>query len=239
MRSTKRKAVLVTGAAGFVARCILPRLQEHYRLRLLDNRPIEKYGDAEVVEADIRSLDEMLAACEGMDTVVHLAAEPGMNAPFERLLEPNIIGAYTVFEAARQVQCSRLIFASSINTVKGYGPGTSVTWNMPVNPINLYGATKCFGEALARYYAHQGLSAVCVRIGQIRRQGDSFENKPSDPYNEAWISDRDLANLFDLCIRTENIAFAIVHGLGRHEFPRLSMAHTSALLGFEPLDGSI
>ena len=234
-----KKKVLVTGAAGFVARCILPTLEKSYSLRLLDKRPIDGFDSSEILSADIRSLEQMIQACQRVDTVVHLAAEPSMHTSFDELLEPNIVGAYNVFEAAHQAKCSRVVFASSINTVMGYGTGKSVTWDMPVSPINVYGATKCFGEALARRYANHGLSAICVRLGQIRSEGDSFERIPSDPHSEAWISARDMANLFDLCIRTENIDFAIVHGLSRHPSPRLSIAYTSALLGYEPQNGTI
>ena len=43
------------------------------------------------------------------------------------------------------------------------GSGSGVRWDCPVWPVNVYGATKCFGEALARVYStSHGLSCVCV-----------------------------------------------------------------------------
>lgn len=234
-----KTTVLITGAAGFVGGHITPILQKSYLLRLLDIRPVTHTRSCETVCADITSFEDMLHACEGVDTVIHLAAEPSIEAPFNKLLQPNIVGVYNVFEAAFRAGCSRVIFASSINAVMGYPLTTSITHDMPANPVNVYGATKCFGEAIGRLYANRGLSVICVRIGQIRVAGDSFKKVPGDPYAEAWISARDLAELFLLCVSANNIDFDIFHALGRHDSPRLSIEHTCDILGFTPQDGSM
>ena len=58
------------------------------------------------------------------------------------------------------------MFASSIGAVDGYRSAGELraAWDVPVFPTTAYGATKCFGEALGRVYAVQGLSCVCVRL---------------------------------------------------------------------------
>ncbi|MCB1865443.1 MAG: NAD(P)-dependent oxidoreductase [Chromatiales bacterium] len=232
------KRVLVTGAAGVVAGYVLPRLAERHALRLLDRRPVGLDVPGERVAADITVFEQLLDACKGVDTVVHLAAEPSMHATFDAVLGPNIVGAYHVFEAAQRAGCARVVFASSINSVFAYPLSMSVTPDLPVNPLNVYGASKCFGEALARSYANRGLSALCVRIGKILAPGEA-PPPPDDIYHQAWISARDLASVFDRCVAKESVDFAIVHALSRHANPRLSIESTCELLGYQPQDGTI
>ena len=159
--------VLITGAAGRVASILRQHWGDRYRLRLADVRPVEDLDlHEEYVELDITDLEAFTTACEGIDTVLHLAADPSPKADFyQSLLSLNIIGGYNGFEAARRAGCRRLVFASSINAVLGYGQdGQAASWEVPIYPQNVYGATKCWGEALARAYDHEhALSCICVR----------------------------------------------------------------------------
>ena len=54
----------------------------------------------------------------------------------------------------------RIIYASSIHAVSGYPRTVQVKTHEPVNPGDLYGVTKCFGEALGRYMAGKEGSVV-------------------------------------------------------------------------------
>ena len=117
--------VLVTGAAGLVGGHLREFWGDRYQLRLSDIKPMDNLAThEEYVEMDITNYDAFLAACQGMDALVHLAADPSMDAEFyETLLPLNIIGCYNGFEAARQAGCKRIVFASSINAILGYGEG--------------------------------------------------------------------------------------------------------------------
>ena len=147
-----QKKVLITGAAGRIGGYLRHYWGDCYALRLSDVKPVEGLSaHEEFVEVDVADYDALAAACEGIDVVVHLAADPSMQADFyETLLQRNIIGCYNAFEAARVAGCRRIVFASSINAVLGHEDKTPVPWDIPVYPINVYGATKCWGEALAR-----------------------------------------------------------------------------------------
>ena len=73
--ATKRK-VLVTGAAGRIGSFFARHEAERYDFVLTDIRqPTDAQGQA-VVEADIADIEAMRALCQGIDTVVHLAADP-------------------------------------------------------------------------------------------------------------------------------------------------------------------
>ena len=141
MNPTKRN-LLITGGAGNVATFLRQHWGQRHTLRLADIRPVEDLSPhEEAVEFDISDLEAFSKACEGIDTVVHLAADPSPRADFyESLLQRNVIGAYNGFEAARRAGCQRLVFASSINAVSGYDRSrTPVDWDAPVYPSNVYG----------------------------------------------------------------------------------------------------
>src|SRR5205823_3551911 len=145
---------------------------EKYELRLMVHHRdevtrIEQFG--EVVEGDLLDLEQMKKLCVGMDTVVHLAANPSATATWSQLLDANIIGAYNAFVAAKAAGCRRVIFASSIHAVSGYPADVQVKTTDPVNPGDLYGVSKCFGEALGRYMAEkEDLSVIALRIGAFQ-----------------------------------------------------------------------
>lgn len=239
----EHRKILITGAAGFIGSYIREAFNDRYDMRLADIGEINEPQGHEVIKADITNLDEMRRVCEGMDTVVHLAADRSPSANFyETLLSLNIIGTYNIFQAAKEQGCQRVVFASSVNAMLGYSPDVSVRWDMPVNPTNVYGVTKCFGEALGQCYANNGLSAICIRIGAIKRQDDPNLNQPVEnpsDWGEGWISQRDLVQLIQRCIDVEGVDFAIVHGQSRHKRPRLDIAHTCDVLGYEPEDGTV
>lgn len=108
-----------------------------------------------MVTGDVRDLEVMRWVCEGVDTVLHLAANPSPAATWEELLPTNISGTYHTFVAAKAAGCRRVVYASSIHAVAGHPRCRQVRTGDPVNPGNLYGVSKCFGRcsvAVAQAY---------------------------------------------------------------------------------------
>jgi nucleoside-diphosphate-sugar epimerase len=231
--------VLVTGAAGNIGSYFAEHAHDKYRLRLMvqasdDASAIQSYG--EVVTGDIRDLERMKEVCAGIDTVVHLAADPDPSATWSSLLPLNIVGTYNTFVAAKAAGCRRLIFASSIHAVSGYRPGVQVKTHEPVNPADLYGVTKCFGEALGRYMAEQeGLSVIAIRIGWFQPHA-SAQRESGIQMIDSWVSQRDLHQLIERSIDVESLKFAIFHGLSNNRFKRLDISDAQDLLGYDPQD---
>ena len=229
--------VLITGAAGHVGGLLRSHWGDRYRLRLADRRPVEELaGHEEFVEVDITDKAQMLEVCRDIDVVVHLAADRSPAAGFyETLLDLNIIGGYNGFEAARAAGCRRIVFASSINAVLGH-ESTDVGWDAPVYPINVYGASKCWGEALGRVYSHQhGLSCICVRLGNPGfDQGGDWDRDEI----HGNLSPRDCAQLFACCVDVEEADFAIVNGVSNHHRSSLDLEVSRRILGYEPEDGT-
>lgn len=230
--------VVVTGAAGNIGSTWAAHASGRRRLRLTDRPGADLdavAGFGEVAAADLTVLDEAKRVCAGADVVVHLAATPDPSATWDELLPVNIEATYNVFLGAKAAGTGRVVYASSIHAVGGYGPHRQVRVDDPVNPGTLYGVTKCFGEALARYMAEQeGVPAVAVRIGAFQ--------PPATPAADAsivdfYVSPRDLCQLIDRCIDAPDLPpFAIVHGLSADHWTRLDLTDTRRLVGYEPVD---
>lgn len=235
-----RRRILVTGAGGTIGRYFVEHAPDRYDLRLLtrdaeEAEPVRDRG--EVVHADITDLGAMKQACEGIDTVLHLAASPSPTATWDELLPANIVGTYNTFVAAKSAGCRRVIYASSVHAVSGYPADAQVKPHEPVNPGDLYGVTKCFGEALARYMAEQeGLSAIAVRIAAFQPHESARDERRGISMLDAWVSRRDLQQLLCRCIDDESIRFAIFHGLSDNRFKKLDITNARELLGYAPQD---
>ena len=159
--------VLVTGGSGRLGRMFLRHTGDRYTLCLTYNsHPFEAPGH-EVIQLDVKDLNSVLRAMQGVEAVVHFAADSAGRGPWESMLPNNIVGTYHVFEAARQAGVSRVIYASS-NHAAGYAvkEGFPVGPDAPVRPDSRYGVTKCFAEALGRFYHDRyGMQVICLRIG--------------------------------------------------------------------------
>jgi len=236
----QKRRILVTGAGGNIGSYFAEHSHHRYTLRLMvqkmDKSATILKSCGEVVAADLSDLERMKQVCQGIDTVVHLAGDASPSATWQSLLDANIIGAYHLFVAAKAAGCRRVIYASSIHAVSGYPADYQVHTADPVNPGDLYGVSKCFGEALARYMAErEGLSAICLRIGafqprQAARDEDSLEML------DAWVSQRDLNQLIERCIDVDHLKFAVFHGLSDNRFKRLDITDARELVGYAPED---
>jgi nucleoside-diphosphate-sugar epimerase len=232
------RLLAVTGAAGRIGSDFARHARSRYQLRLSD-RPGSDWADlssyGEIVEADLTDLDRLRRVFEGVDTVVHLAADPSPVATWSQLHETNIVGTYNVFVAAKAAGCRRVVYASSIHAVSGYPADVQVRTNDPVNPGDLYGVTKCFGEALGRYFAEQeGLSVIAIRIGAYQ-PADAAADPDNTWLADTFVSPRDLAQLIDCCIEAAP-RWAIVHGLSDNGVKRLDLDATRASVGYAPVD---
>lgn len=202
--------------------------------------------------ADISDYQKVAEAVKGMDTVIQLAANPSPYAADETILNSNIKGLYNVFEASRIAGVKRIVYASSIRVTEGYyqfvEPYLSIRHGNfkhipekipllspydPVRPIELYGASKVFGEALARVYADtHGISCICLRIGLV-----SSSDSPSPKQPGIWCSHRDIAKIIQLCVDApETLMFDVFYCLSESRFKWIDTSNIREKLGFVPSD---
>lgn len=188
--------VLMVGAAGTIGREIIPLLAPSFDLVLADRNPGEIEG-RKIQSLDITNLDEVRAAMQGMDAVVHLAIATLRDYVTDRanflkdqgddylrfnevMIEVNVRGTYHVFEAAREAGVKRVVFISSATIFMGMPRYGSVHDDLRPRPSNIYAVTKLWGEQLGEYYSRRdGMTVYCLRYGNPYPQ-----NVPSKM--EAW-----------------------------------------------------
>jgi nucleoside-diphosphate-sugar epimerase len=243
------RSVLVTGMSGLIGGALRRHLEGKYALSALNRQPV---SGVPCHRADIADLAAIAPAFEGVDTVVHLAARTGSSESFDEILHANVIGTYNVFEAARRAGVARVIFASSGATVSAWereppwsalaagrydeaGPfAKKMTHETPTRPAGLYGASKIWGEAIARHYVDRhGLSAICIRIGRVKA-----EDRPTETRDYAvWCSQRDIVRMIELCIAAPpTLRFEVFFAVSDNRWGYRDLEHARAVLGFEPRD---
>jgi len=242
------RRVLVTGMSGLIGGALRRRLEGTYELSALNRRPIP---GVPCHQADIADLEAIAPAFAGVDTVVHLAARTGSSDVFAEILQANVIGTYNVFEAARRARVGRVVYASSGATVSAwerdqpykalvegrYDEATSwetMTHEMPLRPAGIYGASKIWGEAIARHFSDvHGLSALCVRIGRVLA-GD----RPTTAREfSVFCSQRDVVQMLELCIAAPpTLKFDVFYAVSDNRWGYRDLEHARTVLGFAPSD---
>jgi len=170
-----------------------------------------------------------------VEVVIHFGADPRPDAPFESLLTNNYAATYTVFEAAREAGCRRVIFASSTRTSGAFPNDRRNIGEHEHRPGNLYAVSKLYGESLANYYAHVcGLSVICLRLGWVAPPLEELRSA-TNWFPSAFLSARDLCHLLDLA-STTSLHFAVLNASSDNRSNRLDLSRTRSLLGYRPQD---
>jgi dTDP-glucose 4,6-dehydratase len=160
--------ILVTGGLGFIGSNYILRAikkSKEDRITNIDRmsfgsnpqnlKEIEDTGFYKFVRADINdssvARDQMVDA----DVVVHFAAESHVDRSIsepESFLRSNVVGTFTLLEAARHSRVSKFVHIST-DEVYGSAPSTeSFREKSPLNPSSPYSASKAAAEMLALAY---------------------------------------------------------------------------------------
>lgn len=145
--------ILLTGAAGFLGRAVVARLEERGdQTRGFDS----SFGDD---VTDAVSFDSALATFRP-DAVVHLAAllTPECAADPARGALVNCVGTAIALHRSLRAGVRSIVFASSVAAIE---------------PGSVYGATKAFGEhvAVAMRSEHPDARVIALRLGWVYGQG--------------------------------------------------------------------
>jgi len=227
------KKLVLTGAAGRLGSYLrepLTKLADTLVSTDLVEDIGKLYDGESYVKADLSKLDEMMAVLEGADMVVHFGAI-GDEAPFDDILQSNIIGAYNVWEAAYQQGVRRVVYASSIHAVGMYPKTEFIGTDVPHRPDTFYGLAKCFAEDLGSlYWDKRQLESVCMRILSAAQV-----NNPRSL--GSWLSYDDLIHLVETSINTPVTGFSIVYGVSNNDRTPVDN-HKASFLGYRPKDNA-
>ncbi len=155
---------LVTGGAGFIGSNLCEAiLGMGCKVRCLDNLSTGKLENVELfsansdytfIKGDIRNLDTCMAACDGIDFVLHEAAWGSVPRSIEMPLyyeEVNVRGTLNMLEAARQKNVRKFVYASS-SSVYGDHPVLPKVEGKEGNLLSPYALTKRACEEYAKLY---------------------------------------------------------------------------------------
>jgi UDP-N-acetylglucosamine 4,6-dehydratase (inverting) len=171
--SLDNQSVLVTGGTGSFGRRFVRTALERYKPKKLIVYSRDEMKQFEMQQAlpesrfpclryfigDVRDLQRLTMAMEGVDVVIHAAAMKQVPAaeynPFEAV-KTNIIGGQNVIDAALAARVKRVIALST---------------DKAAAPINLYGATKLCSDKLFvaanNYSGDRAIRFAVVRYGNV------------------------------------------------------------------------
>ena len=152
---------LVTGGAGFIGSHLVDELVDAgYSVKIIDNLSSGNLalvnhqlaaGNAEFIEGDITSIDDVLQATKEVDVVFHMAANPDIRLGTQVTdtdLKQGTIATYNILEAMRINNVNKIVFASSSVVYGEDAPMPTPESFGPCLPISLYGASKVGSEGL-------------------------------------------------------------------------------------------
>ena len=195
---SKRPCWLITGGCGFIGTSLIAHLlgeDPDIEIRVLDNlfvgtkedlAEVCNFGEVcpsdlipksssasshrvKLVVGNIKDHQTCLSCCEGVDTIVHLAANTGVVPSVENPradMESNVIGTFNLLEAARIRGVERFIFASSGAPIGEAEP--PIHEEKAPRPVSPYGASKLAGEGYcSAFYRTFGVKSVSLRFGNV------------------------------------------------------------------------
>ncbi len=177
------RRICIVGGAGFIGGHFVDRLlasDETEELTVYDNFSSGRewhlaahQTDARlnVIKGDVRDLEDLVAAVNGHDTVIHLASNPDIA---RALTDPAVdfdqgtLLTHHVAEAARRCGVGIMLYASGSGVYGDLGEREVSEDYGPLVPVLTYGASKIAGEALlASYAAMFGITVRAFRFGNV------------------------------------------------------------------------
>ena len=161
--------VLVTGGAGFIgSNFVRYWLTQYPKDEVVNFDALTYAGNLEnlweiqdnpayrFIKGDIRDQSAVEAACEGVEFIVHFAAESHVDRSIlgpEAFVQTNVVGTFQLLEAAKK----RQIRFHHVSTDEVYGSldlegGNLFTENSPYQPNSPYAASKAGSDHLVRAY---------------------------------------------------------------------------------------
>ncbi|WP_341369042.1 NAD(P)-dependent oxidoreductase [Yoonia sp. BS5-3] len=227
------KKLVLTGAAGRLGSYLREPLSKLCETFVSTDRVDDLgklYPNESYVQADLTDLAAMEGILEDADMVVHFGAI-GDEAPWDDILQSNIIGAYNVWEAAYRNGVKRVVYASSVHAVGMHLKTDTIGLDAPHRPDTYYGLAKCFCEDLASlYWDKRGVEAVCLRIFSCAQATNARSIG-------TWLSYDDLIHLVERSIDSPVVGFTTVWGISNND--RAVVDNSKAgHLGYRPKDNA-
>ncbi|MEM1417828.1 MAG: NAD-dependent epimerase/dehydratase family protein [Myxococcota bacterium] len=181
---------LVTGGAGFIGSHVAEALlAEGHEVVVLDdlstgNRANVPAG-ATFLEGSLLDAALVKKACEGVDVVVHHAAQTSVSVSVRKPIldaQVNVVGGVELLEAAAAAGAKRFVFASTGGAIYGDVPdGRSASLGDPARPESPYACSKLAFEG------YLGMAQASGRMATVVLRYANVYGPRQDPHGEAGV----------------------------------------------------
>lgn len=169
--------ILVTGGAGFIgSHCVERLLAAGHQVRVLDDlssghrHNLPDHPALQFVQGDVREEATVTAAMQGIERVLHLAAQVFVPTSIEQPVysaSVNLLGFVQVLDAARRAGVARVVYASSA-AVYGNPTQLPLDESAPTEALSPYGLDKLVNDQYAQLFGQlYGLSSVGLRFFNV------------------------------------------------------------------------
>lgn len=179
--------VLITGGAGFIGSNLSRMLLDSgtaSEVRVFDDLSTGSLRnldglDVDFIRGTLLDFDELVAATEGMDSIVHLAAIPSVPRSIANPRashDANTTGTLNVLEAARLTGVDHVVVASS-SSVYGSNPKLPKNEDDYTRPMSPYAVSKLATEGYAlAYQSSYGLKTLAFRFFNVYGPGQAADH---------------------------------------------------------------
>ena len=173
--------LLITGGAGFIGVNLVDELRRvpDYDITVLDNESTGRFEriaarGIRTLRGDIRDAEILRQALDGVETVVHLAADTRV---MDSIADPalnfdiNVAGSFQLLRLARDAGVTSFVNASTGGAILGDAP-SPVHEEMPPRPLSPYGASKLAVEGYCSAFAGSyGMKSASLRFSNVYGPG--------------------------------------------------------------------
>lgn len=229
--------VLVTGGCGFIGSNLIPYLEKKgYKIRVLDNfskgsPDFLQSNTVEVIKGDVRNINDVKKALEGVSGVIHLAAFgsviESVEDPMENF-EINVRGTLNILNECRKIGISKFIFSSTGGALIG-DAALPVDEESTPKPISPYGSSKLCCEAYCSSFSKSyGMDIIALRFANIIGPISWHKRGAVTVFMKAVMNDKDIVIYGDGKATRD---FLYVQDLCEG----ILLAYNSKITGFNPI----
>ncbi|QWD99802.1 NAD-dependent epimerase/dehydratase family protein [Polynucleobacter sp. JS-Mosq-20-D10] len=188
----------MTGASGFVGSHLIESLTSeghelvcHFRAPQAIN--IESHSNPEVWSGNLNDVEGLSKRIQGLDVVIHCAAEMKLWNSEEALLETNVFMTKNILESSRRAGIKQFIYMSDASIAKnplGLNLNIAESRTLPLLKNFPYSHSKSQAEQLVLHAGNETLQTISLRPSSIWGKGDivdRFLGRAADLNKFGWF----------------------------------------------------